>query len=107
MSGTNGETGAADLGPAEQVKQAVDAGQLAAHQPLPLHQAARLPAMQVIDGCHHHHVCGRKTENQSERAVKMMVCRHKRQCLLQEVHSSTEGQRHGLCGCGYDHVSFM
>ncbi len=61
-SGTDGETGAADLGPAEQVKQTMDAGQLAAHQPLTLHHAAGLPAMQVIDGCHHHHVCKEERE---------------------------------------------
>lgn len=58
----------ADLGPAVEVKQAMGAGQLAAHQPLPLHHAARLPTMQVVDGCHHHHVCvvGDMTEYQTE-----------------------------------------
>lgn len=63
---TNSETVAADLSPAEEVEQAVDTGQLAAHQPLPLHHAARLPAVQIIDGCHHHHVCGRKRENKAQ-----------------------------------------
>ena len=54
---TNCETGSAELGPTEEVEQPVGAGQLAAHQPLPLHHAARLPSMQVVDGRHHHHVC--------------------------------------------------
>lgn len=56
-SKANSEAGAADLGPTVEVEQAVGAGQLAAHQPLSLHQAARLPAVQVVDGCHHHHIC--------------------------------------------------
>lgn len=77
MSGTNSEAGASDLGPAEQVEQAVDTGQLAAHQPFPLHQAARLPSVQVIDWRHHHHVCKRQTEHQTERAVKMTIYRPK------------------------------
>lgn len=54
---TNRETRAADLGPAVEVEQAMGAGQLATHQPLALHHAARLPPMQVVDGRHHHHVC--------------------------------------------------
>lgn len=58
-SRTNCKTGAADLGPAKEVEQAMGAGQLAAHQPFPFHHAAGLPAMQVVDGCHHHHVCAR------------------------------------------------
>lgn len=56
-SKANSEAGVADLGPAVEVEQAMGAGQLAAHQPLPLHHAAGLPAMQVVDWCHHHHVC--------------------------------------------------
>lgn len=52
-----GEAGAADLSPAEEVEQAVDAGQLAAHQSLAFHQGGGVTAVQVVDGRHHHHVC--------------------------------------------------
>lgn len=65
-SKTNSETGVADQGPAVEVEQAMGAGQLAAHQSLPLHHAARLPPMQVVDGCHHHHICVVGEENQTE-----------------------------------------
>lgn len=66
MSRTYSETGVADLRPTEEVEEAMDAGQLAAHQPFPLHHAARFPAVKVIDGGHHHHVCGVETGNQTE-----------------------------------------
>lgn len=66
VSGTYGETGVADLSPTEEVEEAMDAGQLTAHQPLPLHHAPGLPAVEVIDGGHHHHVCAAGTENQTE-----------------------------------------
>lgn len=66
-SSAYGEAGAADLSPAEEVEQAVDAGQLAAHQPLALHQGGRVAAVQVVDGRHHHHVCSgnRRTTTQT------------------------------------------
>lgn len=66
MSTTYGETGVADLSPTEEVEEAMDAGQLTAHQPFALHHATRLPAVKVIDGGHHHHVCGAETGNQTE-----------------------------------------
>lgn len=66
MSRTYGETSVADLSPTEEVKEAMDAGQLTAHQPFPLHHATRLPAVKVIDGGHHHHVCGAETGSQTE-----------------------------------------
>lgn len=65
QSGTYGETGVADLSPAKEVEEAMDAGQLTAHQPFPLHHATRLPAVEVVDGGHHHHVCGGEARNQT------------------------------------------
>lgn len=63
---THGETGVADLSPAEEVEEAMDAGQLTAHQPLTLRQGAGLAAVQVVDGRHHHHIC-RGTHRSKER----------------------------------------
>lgn len=72
----NCETDSVDLGPAKEVKESMGAGQLTAHQPLSFHQAARLPSVHVIDGCHHHHIWEEKqTENLMETA-SLLFCKH-------------------------------
>lgn len=74
------EAGAADLGPAEEVEQTVDAGQLAAHQPLAFHQGGGVAAVQVVDGRHHHHVCrgNGRTTTQTTMTLRKVLLRNDR-----------------------------
>lgn len=47
----------AELRPAIEVQEAVDAADLAPHEPLPLGQVQGVSSVEIIDGSHHGEVC--------------------------------------------------
>lgn len=52
-SSTHSYVGVCEFGPAEDVNESVEAGQLAARVLLPFGEGRRLDAVQVVDWCHH------------------------------------------------------